>query len=439
MSEHSSRKGEQEIKSASGVLIALLILTPICAVAITDVGAGVRPAPKSSDENFEPSPTWTEVSGTLPSTNGYYNMAFSDFNGDGDMDVTCVIGSGPAGALVYTGDGAGNWANQSNGLPVSGSYTDMATGDLDSDGDMDLVFGDTNNGNVFTNDGVSPLSWTQENSPGPWYGVALGNVNSDSFPDIVAGTWSGVMVWTSNGKQTGSFVWTPDVTGLPNTGQYYGVALGDIDNDMDMDLVSANSAGSGVIAYTGNGGAGGSMVWSPAGNGLPTSGSYNDVKLGDVNNDGNLDIVATSPSGIYVWTGDGGSGGSCDWEANSTNLPTTYDYWGLALGDLNQDGDLDIIAANFSGGVGVWLGNGGVSGSMSWTSGSTGLPTTGQYIDVCVSDVNNDGQLDIGGAEAQNLGVHVWKNDFISEFSTLFVPIAGVVALFIIFAKRRKK
>jgi hypothetical protein len=361
-------------------------------------------------------PTWSSLSGSLPNVSDYFGIDFGDVNNDGKLDV--IVASGDwtyEGIRCFVGDGNGGWDNQSLGLPLVGSYTDLEVADLNNDGKLDIacsqLYGSLG---IWTGNGGEGgyMIWTSQNSPGYWNGVALGDVNNDGIIDIAAGRDSGLKVWTSNGGD-GGFVWTDSSGGLPASGQFFGVFLGDVNNDGKLDIVVGCNQNQGVRVWTGNGESGSSALWSDAftGSGLPLTGDYRQVCLGDANNDGKLDIAAATRSqGVRFWKGNGGEG-SFQWKEESDGLATTADYYGVAFGDVNNDGKLDIVAGNYSnGGIEVWLGDGGSGGSVDWTLGKEGLPSSTSIIDVCVGDVNNDGRLDIG-ASTFSSGVQIWAGN----------------------------
>lgn len=360
-------------------------------------------------------PSWSPLFGSLPDTKDYYGIDFGDVNNDGKMDVIAAAGQfANDGVHCWVGDGNGGWTEQSNGLPTSGWFTDLEVDDLNNDGKLDIACG----GGIWTGDGGEggTMDWTSEVSPGNWYGVALGDVDNNGSIDIAAGTDLGVRVWTSNGGEGGNFVWTDSSNGLPSSGQYFGVFLGDVNNDGKLDVAAGSNNYEGVKVWTGNGRSGPSAFWSDAftGTGLPTNGDYAQVCFGDANNDGKLDLAAASTSGsaygVKFWKGNGGEGGF-SWIEESNGLATFGRYYGLSFCDVNNDGKLDLVGANYSGGgIGVWLGDGGEGVSMDWSPAREGLPGSSDAMDICLGDVNNDGRFDIG-ATTESEGVQVWAGN----------------------------
>jgi hypothetical protein len=213
-------------------------------------------------------------------------------------------------------------------------------------------------------------------------------------------------------KSLNEYKYSKASTGLPNSGDYNYLDLGDVDNDNDLDIVAGTGGWPasiyGLHLYLNDG----SSSWTNSDSGLPTTGTYGCVRLVDINKDGNLDIFASHEKygrsegrGIVIYLGDGKGG----WQTG--NSPSIQNFIAeFVVKDINKDGHLDIAAATQEVGVKVWLGNGG----NSWTDSSSGLPTTNEFTGIALGDINGDSNLDIATATyvigGGGRGVHVYRN-----------------------------
>lgn len=134
------------------------------------------------------------------------------------------------------------------------------------------------------------------------------------------------------------------------------------------------------------------IAFKESSTGLPTSGSWrNNAVVADMNGDGHLDIVTgperkgTPTPSIFLGDGKG------NWKRWETTFPFGIDYGGVAVGDLNKDGHMDIVSAVHMVGVHAFLGD----GKGTFTDASEGLELPFPTRRAAVVDVDRDGWLDI--------------------------------------------
>ena len=185
-------------------------------------------------------------------------------------------------------------------------------------------------------------------------------------------------------------------------GTVQALVAGDLNNDGNPDLISGDG---GIVAW------GNSTTWISQTVGSPGGGAVvYALAIGDLDNDGDLDLVSGSGSGasyeIQVWRNDG-TPFATTWTANNVGATMAEDVTTLALGDLDWDGDLDIVSGDSGGVVAVWQ-NDGTPFSATWISNTVGIG--GAVSAVAVADVNNKDRLDIVSADATG-GLNAWQND----------------------------
>ncbi len=202
------------------------------------------------------------------------------------------------------------------------------------------------------------------------------------------------------------------------SGKYRTVAIDDLDNDGNMDILGGGLfPGTLLIWY----GTDSKRMSAPVY--LPFKGDVQSVATGDFNEDGLKDIVLSvqkESSGIMVWI----NGSGRKWERGTAPVEIN-DYRGITTADIDKDGHMDIIAANstsaIQGGIQVWLGDG--KGKWLIESGPT---VTGVYMDVVTADFNQDGYLDIAGAGwGTNGALKIWYGNGDRGWSTAYRVVRG--------------
>jgi polysaccharide export outer membrane protein len=321
-----------------------------------------------------------------------------DIDHDGFPDI--VAGSrSPGGATIWKGDGQGKWRRVQTPL-VGGDVRSIATGDVNGDGQEDLIIGGHKG-----RKGVVVLlqekdgSWRQGASPievGSYESVKCVDINHDGNLDIVAANSSGdleggIQAWLGDGRGN----WYAEV-GPDSSKIYRDVDIADLNNDGHLDIVGAAwGHPGGIHLFLGSGDGAWSAYTTPADNG-----DFWGIVASDLNRDGSIDIAATTYyHGIKVWYGNHKG----NWK--ETDFPASEGfYWDILATDFNQDDRVDLVATSVnSQGVHVWLG--GRFGG--WSAMTSGLPDSGAFYGLATSDVDGDGNSDLVAASFSQ-GVHVW-------------------------------
>jgi hypothetical protein len=303
------------------------------------------------------------------------------------------------------GDGFGDTAGATDACPNPGfvaNHDDAFPADPNEHADSD---GDGIGDNA---DQCPDKAGPPENNGCPRPTVSLGS-------DLVIG-YAGEFGHTGKvgmlfGDGTGGF--SLNVAGIGGfTGQ--SVAAGDLNKDGKDDVVMTQTNGPVYVALGDFSNGLQNSDFTPAGAFTEGAGNCCDrtrvLQLGDVNNDGNLDVAVTmwSKMGVKLGNGDGTFG------AEIQSPSTGFDARGMALGDLDGDGKLDLVANHAPGAW--WLAVHRGNGDGSFQPGVV-IPDSALAVpNIFLRDADGDGDLDIYTG-ALNGRLKIFTNDGSANFT----------------------
>lgn len=275
------------------------------------------------------------------------DMLLVDLNNDGILDLAVTRDpyspSSPLGAAVRLGIGGGQFG-AAQVVDCGGDGRGLAAGDLDGDGDVDLAIskGAPSGIALLINDGQGGFSLLTQILINAQVGdVAIVDLDGNAHPELLVASYSSpeLLRFDDVGAVTEP---TAQVISLPGSGGECFLTPGDVDGDGDIDIVAMRCDQSQGTLCTltsflndGNG----VLVASPPSTIAARGGSS--LRLADVTGDGRLDAVTShafmSGFGLLVGRGDG-----------TFDAVGTFGGWGARrteLGDIDADGDLDAIVA----------------------------------------------------------------------------------------------
>ncbi len=362
---------------------------------------------------------------------GNTELEFGDVNGDGFPDIVSVgdhgnpgIGSGEHGIMVWFGHASGPWTfYQAGDL----GYGGVALGDVNGDGLLDVGYGIHHNysgtdlGNqileVALGDGTGQ-SWTAwddglATAGEDWgmFGSDFADVDLDGDLDLGSisfGCCAGLHVYRNNGNGTWTHSW-----GFTGGNSNLEFCFGDVNGDGHPDFASSHDSGT---VYLGNGAGGFTM-----GDGnLPSGPQRFGIALGDVNDDGRDDLSFRTSGGVYVytWTGPG------QWQNLSGSLTSVGSSKITQIADMNLDGHGDVVL-QFLGSARVYAGD----GAGTWTLAST--ITTDTACDYAAfragTDVDHNGYPDLALVQEEDCSPWVGGTNALRCFVEASAPAEAFI------------
>ena len=344
-------------------------------------------------------------------------LAAADFDRDGHVDLA-VVNSSAATVTILFGTGTGDFRSP-HATRVPAHADSIAVADVNRDGKLDLVVGvSAGRGSVSVllgkGDGTFGHAHTSIlggsdgiRNPGT---VSVADVNSDRRPDLVAARGDKVLVLPGRGDGT----FKPARAYLADaTGSIASFAVGKLDGDRTPDVVAGSQEGAnvpeGAISVLRGTGSGGFRAPRTTRTGMLIP---DKLALRDVNGDGRRDLLVANTAAAV----DNGAGDH-DYAAIVVSLGrgngtfsrlAEYDFDSqgpdaFRVADFNRDGKLDLLTASPYG-MTLFLGNG--DGTFQAPDQFDTTPRVGGAL-VAVADFDGDGRPDIavGAASGHELSV----------------------------------
>ncbi|WP_163834106.1 FG-GAP-like repeat-containing protein [Spartinivicinus ruber] len=392
-------------------------LTRTITVAVTN-GVGTSNVATSTiiiaAENDTPAITvggFSNITGQLPAFGGentisttqdnVFGIIAADIDGDGDLDAIASAQNDTTIAWFENTDGLGTFGPENIISNTRGGVERLTSADIDGDGDLDVIFagrGDDTVGWFENTDGLGTFGPENviNNAQDSVQNAVAADIDGDGDLDVVtASNLDDTIAWFENTDGLGTF--GPENTISNTQDGAENVTIGDVDGDGDLDVVTASTLDD-------------TIAWFENTDGLGTFGPENIINnaqdgarwvtTADIDGDGDLDVITTADNafafqpGVIAWFENTDGLGTFGPE---NTIDTTFTLYLNALAeDIDGDGDLDVIVPDFSSDRVVWFENTDGAGGFG-PKNVIGINLDGANT-VAAADFDGDGDLDIGSS-----------------------------------------
>jgi hypothetical protein len=328
-------------------------------------------------------------------------IAAGDFNGDGKPDIAVPDYSGKT-ISVYLNRGDGTFgAPVVTSLNIPNTLGAIVVGDINEDGKQDLIVS-TVAGSQFAIPLLGQGDGTFSQQPGiansfGFLSGKLADFNGDGHLDLFLGGDGEPYLFI--GKGDGTFT-QQSIPNGSSPGDYFSLAVGDLNGDKLLDVVGADSGAPGsqggsidVFPAVAAGGFGSPEFLQASLISNPLS-----VDLADFNHDGKLDLLVAGNGGVFVALGNGD--GTFQSQPDQLILISATQMVGVSTSgsglqvDLNQDGQPDVAALDGTGGVLTLVLNDGTGTFPNALNSPYVYQMAANSLRIITADFNGDGLPD---------------------------------------------
>jgi len=339
------------------------------------------------------------------SQSGLFDLTLSDLDGDGKNDIIGANSKSNSATILRNLSTPGNISFDKRNLGIGVPSLNTTAGDLNGDGKPDVVFSEADDGNrliiLVNNSTPGDLNFSIQTvflEGSSTKRVVIKDLDLDGKPDLVVSDQANNKILIVKNTSTGGTLsFSPEIIELTveNAVSTAGLDVEDLNGDGKPEIIThqfQTDAGGFFIAT--NLSSPGNFSFNDF-NKYNTPGTLINLKLGDINQDNKPDIVATLflSSSVAVFNNETTGIGNVPKFGSAQNIGTDLRPWGIDFGDMDGDGNKDIVVATVGNDKTINILNNDGTGGLDFSK--VAIPVTYINRNVKLGDIDGDSKPDI--------------------------------------------